>query len=185
MSKQNANAVEITGGTITGISPLLVAFGGTSSNTPAGARNNLGLGNIATQNSDEVTITGGTINNAVITGGTVSNLITPLSIASGGTSGNTAASARTGLGLGTISTQNADNINISGGNISVLNTPLAIGNGGTGASNSTAARTNLGLGTIAIQNAANVTIGNVTIDSGTVGNLIATGTISILQTPIN
>jgi len=41
MSSQNANSVAITGGTITGIVPLLVTAGGTGGNTAANARANL------------------------------------------------------------------------------------------------------------------------------------------------
>lgn len=42
------------------------------------------------------------------------------SVASGGTGGNTQALARTGLGLGSISTQNSNNVTITGGSISGL-----------------------------------------------------------------
>jgi hypothetical protein len=66
-----------------------VAFGGTGATTASGARTNLGLGSIATQNSNSVTITGG-----AITG------ITDLAIADGGTGASTASDARTNLGLG-------------------------------------------------------------------------------------
>jgi hypothetical protein len=185
MSQQNADAVAITGGTITGITPLLIAFGGTSSNTPAGARINLGLGNIATQNSDEVTITGGTVDNAVITGGNISGLNTPLAIVSGGTGAVNAGNARINLGLGTVSTQNANNISITGGNISGLNTPLPVASGGTSGNDQISARAGLGLGSIATQNANAVGItggtlvgvtqfngANVTITSGSISGIV-------------
>jgi hypothetical protein len=185
MSQQNADAVAITGGTITGISPLLVAFGGTSSNTPAGARNNLGIGNIATQNNSEINITGGTIDSVNITGGNISGLVTPLAVASGGTGAVNAGNARVNLGLGTVSTQNADNVSITGGNISGLNTPLAVSSGGTGGSDQGTARQGLGLGSIATQNANAVGItggtmvgitqfngANVTITSGSISGII-------------
>jgi hypothetical protein len=185
MSQQNADAVAITGGTITGITPLGIAAGGTNANNAAQARVNLGLGNIATQNINEVSITGGTIDSVFITGGTVSNLTAPLGVASGGTSGNTAASARLGLGLGTISTQNADAVTITGGAISGLNTPLPVGSGGTGGFDQGTARAGLGLGSMATQNSSSISVSggtlvgitqfngnNVTITSGSISGIV-------------
>lgn len=67
---------------------LAVADGGTGASTASGARTNLGLGTIATQNANNVAITGGNI-----TG------ITDLAVADGGTGASSAANARTNLGL--------------------------------------------------------------------------------------
>lgn len=189
MSQQNADNVNITGGSITGITPLLIAAGGTGSSTALGARTNLGLGSMALQNSSSVTITGGSI-----TG------ITPLDVAAGGTGASTASSARTSLGIGTLGTQNASAVNITGGTIA-LTSPLALSSGGTGATSAALARVNLGLGTLALQDAANVTItggtlsgvfvsanvtsANVQITGGNIDGVVITGgNISNLNTPL-
>ncbi len=62
--------------------------------TAATARTNLGLGTIATQNANNVTISGG-----AVTG------ITDITVTDGGTGASTAADARTNLGIGSIATR--------------------------------------------------------------------------------
>jgi len=146
MSQQNANAVNITGGTIAGIAPLAVAYGGTSGSTQASARAGLGLGSISTQNANAVNISGGSIYN-----------IADLAVVDGGTGASNATDARLNLGLGSISTQAASAVAITGGTIAGI-TPLAVADGGTGGATASQARVNLGLGTIATQNASGVAI---------------------------
>lgn len=181
MCNQNSNNVNITGGsitnvtvgiisgTITGITDLTIADGGTGSSTASGARTNLGLGTISTQDANSIAITGGSITGVIITN------ITDLAIADGGTGSSTPSGARTNLGLGTISVQNANSVQITGGSISGI-TDLSIADGGTGASNASQARINLGLGTMSTQNASGVVITGGSISNTTfTGSIYATG----------
>ena len=83
MAEQNANNVAITGGSITGITDLAVADGGTGASTLTGyvkgsgttpltasatipSSDVTGLGTMSTQNANAVAITGGTIDNTTI-----------------------------------------------------------------------------------------------------------------------
>lgn len=67
MATQNANAVAITGGMITGLSsPLPVGSGGTGGATQAAARSGLGLLDMAIQAPSSVAITGGAIDGTPI-----------------------------------------------------------------------------------------------------------------------
>lgn len=99
IATQDANSVAITGGSITGITDLAVADGGTGASTASGARTNLGLGNMALQTDSSVAILGGTMDAVGITGGTIDGLTTPLAVLDGGTGATTASGARTNLGL--------------------------------------------------------------------------------------
>ena len=60
--------VNITGGTISGLSsPIAIADGGTAATNAGAARTALGLGTIATQASNAVALTGGTISGTIMT----------------------------------------------------------------------------------------------------------------------
>lgn len=143
------NSVKITGGTITGITDLAVADGGTGASTAANARTNLGLvigTDVQAYDAELAAIAALSVadSNFIVGNGTTW-------VAESG------ATARTSLGLGTMATQNAASVTITGGSISGI-TDLAVADGGTGASDAATARTNLGLGTISTQSAASVSI---------------------------
>jgi len=100
MSGQNASSVVITGGSITGITPLPVTSGGTGVDNVLGIRTVIGLGSLGLQNALAVAISGGSI-----TG------ISDLAVADGGTGASDAAGARTNLGA---QQSNATLTNLSG-----------------------------------------------------------------------
>ena len=211
MAQQNQESVSITGGNISGLNtPIPIASGGTGGNTAASARTSLGLQSGATTTVGTMAVQNAT--SVVIGGGYISGLDAPIPIPSGGTNANTAAGARTNLGLGTIATQDAASVNltgtisITGGQISVLDTPVPVSAGGTGANTAAGARTNLGitailngLGTISTQNSNSVAItgGSITnitpllVNAGGTGantaagartNLSAVGTATTIST---
>jgi hypothetical protein len=154
IATQASSAVAITGGTITGITDLALADGGTGASDASGARTSLGLGSIATQASSAVAITGGTI-----TG------ITDLALADGGTGASDASGARTSLGLviGTdVQAYDADLTALGG--LAVTDGNFIVGNGTTWVAETGAtARTSLGLGSIATQASSAVAITGGTI----------------------
>ena len=62
-----ANLNELGEPTVTVATPIAVGNGGTNATTASAARTNLGLGTIATQASNAVALTGGTISGTIMT----------------------------------------------------------------------------------------------------------------------
>ena len=167
IATQDASTVAITGGTISGITDLAIADGGTGASTAAGALLNFGI----TSTAAELNILDGVVASAAeinFVDGVTSNIQTQLNAKQPLDADLTAiaalspldgnfivgngstwvvendVTARTSLGLGTIATQSAASVNITGGTIAGI-TDLAIADGGTGASTAAAALVNLGL----------------------------------------
>ena len=62
-----ANLNELGEPTVTVATPIAIGNGGTNATTASAARTNLGLGTIATQASNAVALTGGTISGTIMT----------------------------------------------------------------------------------------------------------------------
>lgn len=133
IATQAANNVSITGGSITGITDLAVADGGTGASTASGARTNLGL----VIGTDVLAPTGSA---ASLTGFPTLNQNTT------GTAAN--ITATTNSTLTTLSSLSLPGSQVSGnisGNAANVTGTVAVANGGTGATTASGARTNLGL----------------------------------------
>jgi len=135
MAVQNAASVAITGGTITGITPMALTSGGTGAADAANARINLGLGSGATTSVGTMAIQNA--NAVAITGGTISGLASPLAVTDGGTGANTAAAARAGIGAVSTALTITAGAGLTGGGDLTNNRTLAIAANSNGYGNRT------------------------------------------------
>jgi len=126
------SSVSITGGSITGITDLAVADGGTGASTASDARTNLGVAigsDVQAYDAGLLSIAGLTTaaNKMIYTTASDTYAVTDLTSAGRALIDDADASAqRTTLGLGTIATQDANNVNITGGTITGI-TSFALG----------------------------------------------------------
>jgi hypothetical protein len=144
------SSIVASGGTITNITDLAIADGGTGASTASDARTNLGLAigsNVQAYSSVLSGVASQFTAADEIIYASASGVVsaTPFtSFARSIVSGSTASGVRSVLGLGSMALQDAGSVVISGGTITGI-TDLAVADGGTGASNASDARTNLGL----------------------------------------
>ena len=171
IATQAADNVDISGGRITDVVDIAIADGGTGASDITTARQNLGLEigvDVQGYDADLTDLSDGSLSatkvqylenvssdvqaqlNSKLDSSTVT--LSKLSQADGnfivsdGTNWTVenGSDARASLGLGSVSTQDANNISITGGSVTGI-TDIAVADGGTGASDVSSARQNLGL----------------------------------------
>lgn len=112
LSSQNAGSVVISGGTVTGITDIAIADGGTGASTASGARTNLGLSigsDVQAYDAGLASIAELATSSGQILGLNGSDIYTTIALSDYGKTlidDNSAVDARATLGLGSIATKN-------------------------------------------------------------------------------
>ena len=148
--------VAISGGSITGITDLAIADGGTGASTASGARTNLGLGTIATQDASSVAITGGTISGVTFSGSFAGLTLVASTTLEGGNirlSGNTVASIDTN-----------GNIILAPNGTGEVYATKPFGYGGTGTGGTVTQLTNKSTGVTLNKLCGQITMNNATLN---------------------
>ena len=181
MATQAASSVTITGGSITGITDLAVADGGTGASDAGTARTNLGLAigtNVQAYDAGLQSISALTTSadQMIYTTALDTYATTGLTAAGRAILDDADASAQRttlGLAIGTnVQAYDAELTAIAG--LAVTDGNIIVGNGTTWVAESGAtARTSLGLGTIATQDASSVTVTGGTINGTAIGGSTA------------
>jgi len=210
IASQDASNVSITGGSISGITDLAVADGGTGGSTASAARTNLGVeigSDVQAWDADLDTYAANPLTAAEL--GELQNIgTTTISAAQWGYLGAAtsfggsllddadASAGRTTLGLGTVSTQDANSVNLDGGTIDGVTiggaTPAAGSFTTLDASGDLTVDTdtlyvdstngNVGIGETSPQAKLHVDDGGATIpslSSGTIGHFSNTGNVNV------